>query len=627
MSTNLKELLRRKESFGSLGAIDFLIDYYQRKIPKSGYSIGYTPFECIPIPVGQDLTKFRTPPANFPKSLVLPEITGLGNNYTPLLNELENSTLNCTVKVSVVILTYNRSGPLSKTLAGLVRQSYPRQLIEVIVTDDGSSQSTIDVVKEYESLLDIKYVWHRDVGFTAAAARNNGVRIARNDFIILLDVDMFPSSTLIENYVKYHRVIDRGVLVGPRKYIDINRMSSADIRHASDLEKSFREILTNNLVAGQVKGNHSVDWRLDVFDKTDNLKTEKVPYRVFASGNVAFSRESFHTVGGFEERFTSWGFEDTELGFRFYNNGFYIIPVLDALAYHQEPEGGENETDRVAGKDKSGELFGQLSPHYRKLTSKNSAYEVPKVSIYIPAYNAEKTICDAVHSVLNQTFKDIEVCICDDGSTDGTLSTLERYFSNDPRVRWVHQENGGIGRASNSALQMCKGIYVGQLDSDDYLATDVVAKCVAELDKDPELGLVYTSYENENSDGTIVPGYNYPVFTREKMMTAMITHHFRFFRKLYWHRTTGFNEAIKNAVDYDMYLKLTERCPAKHLNIVGYRRRLHGENTSIKNFAEQMKNTAVVVNRSAIRQGIPFRAKLESEQGSKLIFESTTPKL
>jgi len=82
-----------------------------------------------------------------------------------------------------------------------------------------------------------------------------------------------------------------------------------------------------------------------------------VPFRVFASGNVAFSKREFSKIGGFEERFVTWGCEDTELGFRFFNDGKYMIPVMGAIAYHQEPKGGENETDRVAGKSASGEIF------------------------------------------------------------------------------------------------------------------------------------------------------------------------------------------------------------------------------------------------------------------------------
>lgn len=615
----IEDLLNRRKKNGSIGAIDFLINIEKKKSINNGYVRNYTPFYCKPIDI-DSIEKYKNKPKNLPADLTIPPIEGLGNDYSHLLRKIDASPAK-KVRVSIVILTYNRSIPLAKTLAGIVLQSYPLDLIEVIVTDDGGSEDTQSVVKEFSKYLDIKYVWHKDVGFTPAAARNNGINIAKNDFIILLDVDMMPSSNLVASYVKYYSVINSSVLIGPRKYIDINNLSYTDILSKKKSEIDFCEIKTNNNVANKVEGEVSVDWRLEIFEKTDNLKSEKVPFRVFASGNVAFSKKEFLKIGGFEERFRNWGYEDTELGFRFFNDGKYMIPVLEAMAFHQEPQGGSNETDRAAGKTISGQLFGDLCPYYRKLTNAKDFYESPKVSIYIPAYNAEKTICDAIDSALNQSFKDLEVCICDDGSTDSTLELLERYFSNNKRVRWISQKNGGIGSASNTAVKMTKGIYVGQLDSDDYLAVDVVEKCIEELDKSLKTGLVYTSYENEFSDGRLEPGYNYPIFTREKMLTAMIVHHFRIFRRMYWARTDGFNERIKNAVDYDMYHKLSEVCDVKHLNIRGYRRRLHGENTSIVDFSQQMKNTALVVANSMRRLSLPFDVELASESGSALIFK------
>lgn len=618
-NSSLQNLLQRKENIGGIGAIDFLIEMERKKTSQDSYPINYTPFSCKEIEV-DSIEKYKKPPANFPKEFNLPPIKGLANDFSHLEEYLQK-TVASEIKVSIVVLTYNRAEPLAKTLAGIVLQTYPKNLIEVIVTDDGGNEDTHGVVKEFSRYLDIKYVWHKDVGFTPAAARNNGVNIARNDFIILLDVDMMPSKDLVSNYVKFSPVIDKSVLIGPRKYIDINNLDYKKIISEKNIENNFTEIVTNNPVANRLDGKISIDWRLEIFNSTNNLKNEKVPFRVFASGNVAFSKREFSKIGGFEERFVTWGCEDTELGFRFFNDGKYMIPVMGAIAYHQEPKGGENETDRVAGKSASGEIFGNLCPYYRRLTTPKDFYEVPKVSIYIPAYNAQNTICDAIDSALKQSYKDLEVCVCDDGSTDSTLEILERYFSNNKRVRWVSQKNGGIGSASNTAVKMAKGIYIGQLDSDDYLAIDVVEKCVAEMDKSLRTGLVYTSYENEYPDGRIEPGYNYPVFTREKMLTAMIAHHFRMFRKIYWARTEGFNERIKNAVDYDMYLKLAEKCDAIHLNVRGYRRRLHGGNTSIVDFSQQMKNTAVVVNDSLKRIGMGFGANLVSENDSKLIFQ------
>ena len=257
----------------------------------------------------------------------------------------------------------------------------------------------------------------------------------------------------------------------------------------TNLVENLPEVVTNNSIAGKLDGKKSVDWRLEIFKQTNNLKDEKVPFRIFASGNVAFSKLNCNLVGGFDEAFNNWGHEDIDLGFRFFNHGLYVIPVMSAWAYHQEPENYINETDRSAGHSVSKEYFAEKCPYYRHFsaTPKKEKFTVPRVSIYIPAYNAEKTILDAVESVLRQTYKDIEVCICDDGSTDETLNLLEKYYKYNDKVRWTSQKNGGIGAASNTAIKLCRGIYIGQLDSDDYLAEDVVEKCYKHLENAPKM--------------------------------------------------------------------------------------------------------------------------------------------
>jgi len=84
----------------------------------------------------------------------------------------------------------------------------------------------------------------------------------------------------------------------------------------------------------------------------------------------------------------------------------------------------------------------------------------------------------------------------------------------------------------------------------------------------------------------------------------MICHHFRMFTMRAWNLAGGFDEKILNAVDYDIYLKLSEVGPFKHINKISYNRVLHGENTSIKKLTEQKENHFKVVNGSLLRQGI-----------------------
>lgn len=100
------------------------------------------------------------------------------------------------------------------------------------------------------------------------------------------------------------------------------------------------------------------------------------------------------------------------------------------------------------------------------------------VSVIIPAYNVENYVSAAIESCINQTYRNIEIVIIDDGSTDDTLSVIKRYATLDDRINYQTQINQGVSAARNNALSLAKGKYVLFLDSDDWLEVDAVEKLV-----------------------------------------------------------------------------------------------------------------------------------------------------
>lgn len=97
----------------------------------------------------------------------------------------------------------------------------------------------------------------------------------------------------------------------------------------------------------------------------------------------------------------------------------------------------------------------------------------PKISIIVPVYNVEKYIHKCIDSILNQTFKDFELILVDDGSTDNCGQICDEYAKKDSRVIVIHKENGGQATARNIALDIAKGEYIGFVDSDDYIEFDM----------------------------------------------------------------------------------------------------------------------------------------------------------
>ncbi len=558
-----------------------------------------------------ELKEVESIPLDWPSDLTLPPLPESTNDYVwaGKRKELDDYPRKQLIidGLSIVIPTYNRAKILAITLACLCNQKTIYDY-EVIVADDGSKENIEEIVREFESLLNIKYVRQKDYGYQLCAVRNLGLRAAKYNYVAILDCDMAPNPLWVQSYMELLAVDDNVALIGPRKYIDTSKHTYLDFLSQKSLINEIPEIITNNQVAGKVEQTKSVDWRIEHFKNTDNLRLCNTPFRFFSGGNVAFAKKWLFRAGWFDEEFTHWGGEDNEFGYRLYREGCYFRSVEGAMAYHQEPPGKENETDRAAGKNITVQLLQQKVPYfYRKKEKIESATlkRVPLVSIYIPAYNCSKYIVRCVESALNQTITDLEVCICDNGSTDDTLRILQEHYANHPRVRFISQKNKGIGSASNTAVRLCRGFYIGQLDSDDFLEPDAVELCLDEFRKDLSLACVYTTNRNIDREGNLISnGYNWPIYSREKLTSAMICHHFRMFTARAWNLTEGFNESISNAVDYDMYLKLSEVGPFKHINKICYNRVLHGENTSIKKLDIQKENHFKVVNESLSRLGI-----------------------
>lgn len=93
----------------------------------------------------------------------------------------------------------------------------------------------------------------------------------------------------------------------------------------------------------------------------------------------------------------------------------------------------------------------------------------PKISLIIPIYNVEEFLEQALESVKNQTFKDFEVILVDDGSTDKSLDISKKYCAENENFKLIEQENKGPGAARNAALKISRGEYIAFMDSDDYL--------------------------------------------------------------------------------------------------------------------------------------------------------------
>ena len=119
---------------------------------------------------------------------------------------------------------------------------------------------------------------------------------------------------------------------------------------------------------------------------------------------------------------------------------------------------------------------------------------VCKVSIIVPAYNVKKYIKTCLCSIKAQSFKDFECIVINDGSTDRTLSVIERTVAGDARFKVISQKNGGLSHARNEGMKLARGEYLQFIDGDDYVSPDLLEECVATLDASAADVVVFPYY-------------------------------------------------------------------------------------------------------------------------------------
>lgn len=571
---------------------------------ESGEIVGYvTTPGTAPMPSDLD---HPPRPSRMAADLPVESSSSLGNDYAVHIADARRGAMPAE-PITVVIPVYNRIAVLEMTLRALTHQTYPKKLIDIVIADDGSSDSPDSLLPLFQNeFRSIRYVRQEDLGYRLSEVRNLGVNAATTELVILLDCDMAPVPRLVELFARHLHVQPRAIYCGHRRYVDANHLDAADIHDSVSPLLELPDIRPNNAqVTSEATQGPTIDWRVPIYQETSGLRFERHPFRAVCGGNIGFTKTLFSEAGSFDEDFKAWGGEDAEWGYRAWNRGHYIVPIIDACGLHLEPAGGRNETDREAGRKETIPLLKERCPVRFRTEADAGPFQVPLVSIYIPAYNAAGTIVPAIKSALNQTVKDLEVCVVDDGSTDGTYEAVIENFGTNPRVRIERQENAGIGAASNAAVRMCRGPFIGQLDSDDRLKYRAVQRLLKVLRSDPRIGVAYSSSELIDESGDRVgDSYEFPYYSSYDMLYGMIIHHFRLFRARDWYRTQGFATDITNAVDYDMFLKLAEVTEMVHLPAQLYQYRKHASSTSQAAHKTQRANHRLVVQRALDRRAL-----------------------
>lgn len=136
--------------------------------------------------------------------------------------------------------------------------------------------------------------------------------------------------------------------------------------------------------------------------------------------------------------------------------------------------------------------------------------EAGLVTVVIPVYNTEKYLNRCVESVVNQTYRNLEILLIDDGSPDGCPGMCDSWAQKDARVRVIHKANAGLGMARNTGIENASGEYICFFDSDDYIAPDTIEKSYARACAE-QAEVVHFGFHSVNAEGKVVSSFASPV--------------------------------------------------------------------------------------------------------------------
>ena len=217
-----------------------------------------------------------------------------------------------------------------------------------------------------------------------------------------------------------------------------------------------------------------------------------------------------------------------------------------------------------------------------------------KISIITVVYNNEKTIQDAMQSVLGQTYKNIAYVIIDGSSKDNTVNLIKEY--KDQLGHFVSEKDNGLYDAMNKGIQACTGDVIGILNSDDlYQDSQVIAAVMEEFKNDKVLDIVYGDlvYVKSNDTNTIVRNWKSKEYYKRFFENANVPPHPALFVRSKVYKEAGlFDLQFKLAADYELMLRMFKKhnFKSKYINRLIIKMRLGGAtNQSYTNIVNQNK--------------------------------------
>lgn len=190
----------------------------------------------------------------------------------------------------------------------------------------------------------------------------------------------------------------------------------------------------------------------------------------------------------------------------------------------------------------------------------------PLVSVIIPNYNHAQYVSDAIRSVLAQTYRNYEIIVVDDGSTDNSRETVAKFGD---QVQYIYQKNAGLSAARNTGIKASKGELIGVLDADDMYEPGYLSTLVSALQEDLDADGIYCGYQFVDHTNILLPQVEARPVSPDKLHEALLDGNFFvpesiFLRRKVYENVGLFDETLRACEDWDVWLRATKKYKIIH---------------------------------------------------------------
>ncbi|GAA0367459.1 hypothetical protein GCM10009530_16720 [Microbispora corallina] len=421
------------------------------------------------------------------------------NDYTVLNPPALGASWTPRLRVSVIVPAYGGQDKLDLTLAGLAVQTYPSDLLDVIVVDNGSVPPLrLPEIRPHRTRLIVCPVPGR------ANARNAGLAAATGDVIHWMDSDIVPEREEVEAHMRWHHLAPYLSVTSYLRFTTAPLPAASDVARADDLAKFFEPAEPHT-------------WIEELVERSQGLTRTSRPFSIHIGGAASFSAKLLERAGPMDPEMILG--QDTEMGYRLAQAGGVFIPDPQARAYHLGPSMRMRDSESI-NRVSHALVTGRI-PTYRWLrTHPRRQWKVPALEVVVDAAaGGYDDVRGSVDAVLAGTLTDLEVLLT--GPWDAInpeqrtpltdprldLSLLRAHYAHEGRVRLVAEAPDTV---APFRLRLPAGWAPGE---------DSLARLLA-LARNETLGLVSVLLDEDSEDVVVARLERTEAFARADMLVA-----------------------------------------------------------------------------------------------------------